>query len=174
MRTWLCALAALAGASCVVHEALPPVSGMAMSDKPLVLKLPMMGSAQVFDLASQRGKVVLLDVWATWCEPCKEALPTYQALAQQYGARGLQVYALNVDADTKQIGSFLQSVKVTLPVLVDKDAAVAEKLLHVSVMPTTFIIDKRGVVRHVHEGFAEEFLMKYQTEIEALLAEKAP
>jgi thiol-disulfide isomerase/thioredoxin len=161
---WLCA--------CVSQGPLPVQQGSSGgSQTPLLLKLPRFPSGEPFDLASERGHVVLLDVWATWCEPCRDALPVYEALAKQYGSKGLSVYAINVDADAKKIGDFLGSIKVSVPVLIDKDAAAAEHLLHVKEMPTTFILDRQGVVRFTHAGFAEEFLMKYQTEIEALLAE---
>jgi thiol-disulfide isomerase/thioredoxin len=115
--------------------------------------------------------VVLLDVWATWCEPCRDALPLYEQLAKEYGKRGLKVYAMNVDEDPRAIPEFLKEVKVELPILVDTNAAVAEKTLGVRMMPTTFFLDRKGVVRFVHEGFAEEFLQKYQNELEQLLAE---
>jgi thiol-disulfide isomerase/thioredoxin len=124
-------------------------------------------------IASDRGNVVLLDVWATWCEPCKDALPMYQDLAKHYAARGLKVYALNVDEDTRAIPPFLEETKVTLPVLLDANAAVSEKVLRVRGMPTTVLLDRQGRVRYVHEGFAEEYLSKYQAEIEELLAEPA-
>lgn len=126
-----------------------------------------------YSVVSDRGSVVLLDVWATWCEPCRDALPLYEQLAKEYGNRGLKVYALNVDEDARAIPAFLAEAKVTLPILMDANAQVAEKTLGVKMMPTTFLVDRKGVVRFVHEGFAEEFLQKYQTEIEQLLAERA-
>jgi peroxiredoxin len=78
-----------------------------------------------------------------------------------------------VDEDSRAIPNFLTETKVSLPILLDANAQVAEKTLGVKMMPTTFIMDRKGVVRFVHEGFAAEFLQKYQTEIEQLLAERA-
>ena len=124
-------------------------------------------------IADDRGHVVLLDVWATWCEPCRDALPMYENLAKHYAARGLKVYALNVDEDTRAIPTFVQETKVSLPILLDANAEIADKVLRVRVMPTTVLIDRKGMVRYVHEGFAEEFLARYQSEIELLLAEPA-
>ena len=95
-----------------------------------------------------------------------------QDLAKQYGAKGLKVYAINVDADPKVVPAFLKELKVDLPVLLDPGANIAENALQVKVMPTAFLIDRNGNLRHVHEGFAEEFLQQYLTEIEALLGEK--
>ncbi|HSP77785.1 MAG TPA: TlpA disulfide reductase family protein, partial [Myxococcaceae bacterium] len=122
-------------------------------------------------ISSDRGHGVLLDVWATWCEPCRDALPMYQDLAKHYASRGLKVYALNVDEDVRAIPPFLEEVKVELPILLDTNAAVSEAVLRVRSMPTTVLVDRKGRVRYVHEGFAEEFLGRYQAEIEELLAE---
>ncbi|CAM4514953.1 TlpA family protein disulfide reductase [Corallococcus exiguus] len=143
------------------------------SGQPLVFQVKRYPDNSPYDLKSDRGQVVLLDVWATWCEPCKDALPMYAQLQKEYGSRGFKAYALNVDEDVRAIPPFLEEAKVELPILLDANALVSERLLKVRLMPTTFLIDRKGVVRHVHEGFAEEFLQKFQTEIEQLLAEPA-
>lgn len=145
--------------------------GTASESKPLQFTVKRYPGGEPHAIDSDRGSVVLLDVWATWCEPCRDALPIYQDLAKHYAPRGLKVYALNVDEDSRALSPFLQETKVTLPILVDANAEVAEKVLRVRVMPTTLLVDRKGVVRYVHEGFAEEFLAKYQSEIEELLAE---
>lgn len=159
--------------SCVKREAMPPLTGnVANKAMPLKLILPLHPSGEPVSFEALRGSVVLLDVWATWCEPCRDALPTYEALQKEYGPRGLKVYALNVDEDQSLVAPFLAETKVQLPVLLDKRGQAAENVLNVRLMPTSFLIDKRGFIRHVHEGFAEEFLQQYQSEIEVLLAEK--
>jgi thiol-disulfide isomerase/thioredoxin len=190
MRTFLGALAFLGLAGCAQNHELPPlVAGdraalMAPTatergdtrnplSGPLTFQVKRYPDGAAYDVASDRGSVVLLDVWATWCEPCRDALPLYEQLAKEYGKRGLKVYAINVDEDSRAIAPFLQETKVGLPILVDANAAVSEKTLGVKLMPTTFILDRKGVVRFSHEGFAEEFLQQYQTEIEQLLAERA-
>ena len=138
---------------------------------PLDFSVKRYPGGEPYALSEDRGSVVLLDVWATWCEPCRDALPMYQDLAKHYGARGLKVYALNVDEDVRALPPFLAETKVTLPVLLDSQATVAESVLHVRNMPTTLLVDRRGKVRYVHEGFAEESLTQFQTEIEELLSE---
>ncbi|QSQ19420.1 TlpA family protein disulfide reductase [Pyxidicoccus parkwayensis] len=185
-RTCLMALAGgLALAGCAQSQ-MPPLTGPvptgggtqsaleSRAGEPLVFKVKRYPSGEPYDLASDRGSVVLLDVWATWCEPCRDALPFYENLAREYAGRGLKVYALSVDEDPRAIAPFLEETKVGLPVLLDENAQVAERTLKVKGMPTTFYIDRRGVVRHFEEGFAEEFLTRYQSHIEALLAEPAP
>jgi thiol-disulfide isomerase/thioredoxin len=116
----------------------------------------------------------MLDVWATWCEPCRESLPQYQALAGKYAARGLRLYALNVDGDAAvpmEIPKFITETKLSVPILLDTDAKLSEETLKVKVMPTALLIDRRGVVRHVHEGFEGRSLAEVVGHLESLLAE---
>lgn len=167
------ALFALGLCGCVKRDALPSLVNNFRQGDQVNLVLPQYPDGTPHDLSKDRGHVVLLDVWATWCEPCKDALPIYQDLAAHYADKGLRVYAVNMDEDPRQIGPFLQETKVTLPILLEQDGLV-EKSLGVKLMPTTFLLDRQGRLRHRHEGFAEEFLQKYQNEIEQLLAEPAP
>jgi thiol-disulfide isomerase/thioredoxin len=127
-----------------------------------------------YRLSQDRGSVVLLDVWATWCEPCRESLPVYEDFAKEYGPRGLKVYTINVDADAKEVGPFVKELKLTLPVLVDPEARLTEVELKVKTMPTSVLVDRRGVVRVSHEGIPDDFIKTYVAEIEQLLAEKVP
>jgi len=161
-------------AGCLRADPAPPLTGTIEPARPglqqMVLKRHSDG--QDWKLSQDLGSVVLLDVWATWCEPCADSLPMYHDLLKQYGGQGLKVYGINVDADSKLASPFLKELKVEVPVLLDPGANASEAALQVKVMPTAFLIDRKGNLRHVHEGFAEEFLQKYVTEIEALLAEK--
>lgn len=128
---------------------------------------------EAWRLSQDRGSVVLIDVWATWCEPCRDSLPFYDDVARQFRERGLKVYALSVDADPKLITPFVQELKLGLPVLHDPEAAVAGTTLRVSQMPTSLLIDRRGVVRRVHEGLSDDFFQQTLSDVEALLAEPA-
>ena len=151
-----------------------PSNPLGQTDKPFDFTLKRYPDGKPYQLSSDRGSVVLLDVWASWCEPCRDALPMYVDLLKEYGPRGFKVYAINVDADPREIDAFLAETKVELPILLDPGARFAEAELRVKMMPTSFIVDRRGVVRHVEEGFAEEFLSRYLKEIEQLLQEPAP
>ncbi len=166
--------ALLCATSCLRSDPAPALTGTPEPGRPglqqMVLKRQLGG--EPWKLSQDLGSVVLLDVWATWCEPCADSLPMYHDLLKQYGAQGLKVYGINVDADSKVVIPFLKNLKVEVPVLLDPGASISEGALQVKVMPTAFIIDRKGNLRHVHEGFAEEFLQKYVTEIEALLVEK--
>ncbi len=169
----LLAALALASSACVTPG--PPLTGDARggpsrAGAPLDFTLPRLSGAP-YSLSQDRGKVVLLDVWATWCEPCRDALPLYRDLKKQYGARGLEVYAINVDTDARLIADFLAEAKVDVPVLLDPGATFAEATLKVQVMPTAFLVDRRGVLRVTHEGFDEALLATWVKDVEALLAE---
>jgi thiol-disulfide isomerase/thioredoxin len=182
MRPLHLTLAALALCGCASSK-MPPLTGPvapastssapveSSEPAPLQFSVKRYPDGEPHAISSDRGHVVLLDVWATWCEPCRDALPMYEDLSKHYGSRGLKVYTLNVDEDSRALPTFLKETKVSLPVFLDPNAEVAEKVLRVRLMPTTVLIDRQGKVRYVHEGFAEEFLAKYQAEIEQLLAE---
>lgn len=171
-RASLLAVAVLLS-SCA-HGPGPAAPDPRSSAAPLTLELPKFPDGPPHSLVSDRGNVVLLDVWATWCEPCKDALPAYERFVERFGARGFRVYAITVDEDPNQVRKFLDESKLSLPVLVDKNAAVAAEVLRVSMMPTSFLVDRAGVVRFVHEGYAATELPKYEAQIEALLAKPAP
>jgi thiol-disulfide isomerase/thioredoxin len=162
-----CLLLVLAGCT----KAAPSSS---LSTEPIDFTLPRYPSKEPFTLASERGKVVMLDVWATWCEPCRDSLPQYQTLASKYAERGLRLYALNVDGDAAvpaEIPKFITETKLSLPILLDTDAKLAEELLKVKVMPTAVLIDRKGRVRHVHEGFENKSLSEVTSQLESLLDE---
>lgn len=145
-----------------------------LSTEPIDFTLPTYPSKEPFALKSQRGNVVMLDVWATWCEPCRESLPLYQTLAHKYVDRGLRLYALNVDGDAavpNEIPKFITETKLSLPIILDTDAKLAEDLLKVKVMPTALLIDRKGRVRHVHEGFENNSLNEITAHVESLLNE---
>lgn len=166
----------MAVTACLKPLPVPPVTGPhsehpALALSPLDFTLARYPDKTPFKLSSERGHVVLIDVWATWCEPCRDALPLYQDMAKEFGPKGFKVLALNVDADPSQIPKFLAETKLQLDILLDPNAEYAENTLKVKVMPTALLIDRTGRVRKVHEGFAEEFFAKYMSEVSDLLAE---
>ncbi len=162
----------VAANGCRTAPPLPPVTGPDTSSQPLSFQVPFHDGSGTWDPAQDRGSVILLDVWATWCEPCRDALPLWQDLAKEYAARDFKVYALSLDEDPAQVGRFIEETKLQLPVVMDEEGKVAERMLKVTMMPTSFLIDRRGIIRHVNQGFAEEHLAKYQSQIEQLLGEK--
>lgn len=96
-----------------------------------------------FELAQARGKVVLLNFWASWCEPCRSEMPSLELLAQKYEARGLQVLAVNHRETDAAMRRFLQQMPVGLPMLRDADGAVA-RAYGVRIFPTSVLIARDG------------------------------
>ena len=123
------------------------------------------------DIGADRGKVRVVDFWATWCEPCVEALPLLDGYARELGPRGLSVYGITIDEDLSQVRDFLERTPVGFPILRDQ-GAVRMQRYDVRIMPVTLIVDRRGVIRHVHQGWSEARAAKQRKEIEALLEER--
>ncbi|AUX41875.1 ahpC/TSA family protein [Sorangium cellulosum] len=125
-----------------------------------------------------RGKVVIVDFWATYCHPCRRSFPRYQELVDRF-AGALAVLAVSVDApedvSREQIEAFATEAGVKFKILWDKDQR-AEKQYRPRRMPTAFVIDQGGVVRHVHAGYEDGEEETIAREIEALLssASRAP
>lgn len=110
------------------------------------------------DLGAYRGKVVLLNFWATWCEPCKRELPALQAAHDQLAGQGLAVIGVNLTddelvqgRDQATIKSFLDQFGVTYPVALDMEGEVTNAY-RVFPLPTSFFIDGEGRIRYVHIG----------------------
>jgi peroxiredoxin len=99
---------------------------------------------RVVQLAALRGKVVFINVWATWCPPCVEEMPTIQRLHQQLHQRGLEVLTVSVDALGAQVvAPFVHKYQLTFPVLLDPTSTI-ERLYRTSGVPESFIVDKQG------------------------------
>ena len=99
-------------------------------------------------LASQRGKVVLFNVWATWCHPCRDEIPELLVLYDKYKPRGLELVGVSIDANGSEeaIRSFMKDFRMTYPIWRDPDERVSAEFLVVGV-PATFLIDRNGILR---------------------------
>ena len=97
-------------------------------------------------LSEFRGKVVILNFWATWCGPCVAEMPSLNNLYQEFKSRGLVVIAISVDPTEKSVLSFIAEKKPAFPVLMDKNKEVYFDSYAVMGLPATFIIDRRGVL----------------------------
>jgi cytochrome c biogenesis protein CcmG, thiol:disulfide interchange protein DsbE len=99
-------------------------------------------------LGAQKGKVVLLNVWATWCHPCRDEIPELRVLQKQYEGRGLEIVGVSVDADGNDDGikAFMREFEMTYPIWRDPDERVSAQFAVIGV-PATFLIDKKGVLR---------------------------
>ena len=99
-----------------------------------------------YDLASEKGNVVLLNVWATWCGPCRFEIPELQKMHDELSARGFKVVGVSVDeGDAKEVKDFIANQKMTYPVVHDPDGRIAN-LLATTVLPTSVLIDRHGKI----------------------------
>lgn len=122
-------------------------------------------------MQSLRGKVVLVDFWASWCEPCAEEMPVLERLYQQYREQGFRVVAVSQDRQASNIRTFLQQHRVSFPVVHDANHQVAGRYSPPR-MPSSYIIDRQGVVRHVHAGYRSGDARVFEREIRALLSQR--
>lgn len=121
-------------------------------------------------LQEERGNVVLINFWASWCGPCREELPHFEKLQQEYEDLGFTVLAVNVDEDPNKANILLDDIPVSFPVLFDDNDSVS-KMYDVRAMPTTVIVDRDGNQRLTHYGYKSGDEAKYQKAIKALLRE---
>ncbi|HUA98433.1 MAG TPA: TlpA disulfide reductase family protein [Terracidiphilus sp.] len=121
------------------------------------------------DLARLRGKVVLLDFWATWCAPCEVEMPAFSAWQRKYGAQGLQVVGISMDDSPAPVRRAVGRLKPAYPVAMG-DAQLGELYGGVMGLPLVFLIDRRGVVRARYQG--ETDLKRIETRMRELLAER--
>ncbi|HET8541707.1 MAG TPA: TlpA disulfide reductase family protein [Anaeromyxobacter sp.] len=117
------------------------------------------------------GKVRVVDFWATWCDPCREQLPFLDRLASEYGPQGLSVYGVSFDEDRDALERFLVHTPVSFEILWDKGGTALSEKLEITRLPTTIVIDGRGVVRAVHLGYDRDEERKIEAAVRRLLAE---
>jgi cytochrome c biogenesis protein CcmG, thiol:disulfide interchange protein DsbE len=103
-------------------------------------------------LDSLRGKVVLVDFWASWCGPCRASFPWLGSMQERYGPRGLAVVAVNLDKERADADAFLERYATPFTVAFDPTGKTAEAYA-VAAMPSTFLLDRDGKVLLVHTGF---------------------
>jgi cytochrome c biogenesis protein CcmG, thiol:disulfide interchange protein DsbE len=119
------------------------------------------------DLHAYRGKVVLLNFWATWCAPCQVEMPSFVAWQGKYGGQGLQIVGVSMDDDPALARAAYRKLKLNYPVAMG-DVKLGDLYGGVLGLPITFLIDRRGIVRAEFEG--ETDLGKMEAQLKALLA----
>ena len=102
-------------------------------------------SGKTVPLSAFKGKVVLLNFWATWCPPCRAEMPALNKLYRALKPRGLEIIAVSTDRSVNDIKGFLEKHRVDFPILFDADHS-ASKQYRVFSMPTTFLIDRNGMI----------------------------
>jgi thiol-disulfide isomerase/thioredoxin/outer membrane lipoprotein-sorting protein len=112
-------------------------------------------SGRTHSLKGQRGKVVLLDFWATWCGPCRMQMPNVEKLHNEFRRKGLVVYAINQRESAQTARAYLQKNKYTTLALLDTDGKVGERY-HVTGIPSLVVIDRKGVIAAHYVGVHSE------------------
>jgi cytochrome c biogenesis protein CcmG, thiol:disulfide interchange protein DsbE len=121
-------------------------------------------------LASFKGKVVLVDFWASWCVPCATSFPALDALYRELEPRGFMVVAVNVDERRKDADAFLAAHPHVMPLFFDPKGE-SPSAFGVKGMPTSFLIDRAGIIRFAHVGYSADVGQRYRQEIGLLLSE---
>jgi thiol-disulfide isomerase/thioredoxin len=152
--------------------------GAAQEDRPGTAPAPAITPAAApdttgFDPARHAGRVVYLDFWASWCSPCKLSFPWMQEIADTYGARGLEVIAVNLDKKRAAADEFLRGMDPRFAVVFDPEGKLAARY-QLQGMPTAILFDRSGTVRATHIGFQKGDRKALISQIEGLLAEPMP
>ncbi len=122
-------------------------------------------------LQEQRGKVLLVNFWATWCGPCRKEMPHLNRISDKYKSAGLVLLGVNIDEDVRNAADVASKLKVSFPVLLDTDKSVS-KLYDLNSMPSTMVIDRSGKVRYLHRGYQDGYEESYDQQIRELLKER--
>ena len=127
---------------------------------------------KVVRLSDLRGQPVLLNLWATWCYPCREEMPSMNALYKDYRAKGLAIVAIAMDEGGKPVvAPFMQAYGLTFPVLLDPQNMLGTRL-QVPGIPTSYLLDKRGRIIGLEIGARDWNTRKIRHLVEQLLAEE--
>lgn len=124
-------------------------------------------TAEPLDLAQHRGKVVLVDFWASWCEPCRHSFPWLNEMQAKYGDR-LVVIGVNVDRERADASRFLAQVPAHFQIVYDPAGELAAKY-EVMGMPSSYVFDTSGTLVDKHIGFRKGLLDERETQLQKLL-----
>lgn len=161
---------ALAGMACILAfaEACPPA--VAQADPLLNKPVPLFARNDIdnhkVDLAALRGRVVLLNFWATWCAPCQIEIPRFAEWQTRYKAEGLEIIGISMDDDAAPVESLLRKLKVNYPMVMG-DEKLGLQYGGVLGLPVTYLIDRKGIVRAHYKGEAD--LNRMEADIRKLL-----
>lgn len=148
----------------------PSAQALEPGDKAPQFSARSLDGTQTLSMSKYRGKVVYLDFWASWCGPCLKSLPMMEEMRKEFAASGLQVVAVNVDKDLGKAKKFVQKHGIGYPSAQDPEGRLPGTF-EVGTMPTSFVIDRNGVIRHIHRGFKPSDMEEIREQVRSLLAE---
>ena len=125
-------------------------------------------SGRTLSLSDSRGKVVVLDFWATWCDPCKQEIPHFIEMQSKYAPQGLQVLGISMDDDEPPVRQFQRQFKMNYPVAIG-NPKLADQYGGILGLPITFVIDRNGRITARHIGATDPSLI--EAEVQKLLAQ---
>ncbi|WP_440904354.1 peroxiredoxin family protein [Catenovulum sp. SX2] len=127
-------------------------------------------SGENVKLSEQKGQIILLNFWASWCGPCRKEMPALEDLHQQFSDLGVAVWGVNVEQDPEPGKGFLKEIEVSFPIMFDSENTVTAAY-DVAAMPTTILIDRDGKVRAEFKGYKAGYEKKYAKAIKRLIRE---
>jgi cytochrome c biogenesis protein CcmG/thiol:disulfide interchange protein DsbE len=128
-------------------------------------------SGQTISLDNYRGHVLILDFFATWCQPCRQSIPHLVEMNHKYGKQGLQILGLSVDEEGERVvKTFTDEFRVNYPLALAGDATTVD--FGVRSVPVMYLIDKKGKIAEVYRGFSNEIARSTEQSIKRLLIEK--
>jgi peroxiredoxin len=160
VKTWLVATLLLLGTGAAV-------SAVSLSALAPDFTLHALGGPNL-RLQEQRGRVVMLNFWATWCAPCRQEMPQLNKLYEKYRTSGFVLLSVNVDDDTRHAADAAAKLGLKFPVLLDTDKSVSRQY-DLNTMPSTVLIDRDGRVRYLHRGYVVGDEDLYDKQIRDLL-----
>jgi len=129
------------------------------------------GDNKNINLEKLKGKVVYLDFWASWCDPCRKSFPWMNEMHTRFDSNKFTIVAVNLDASKADATKFLKIVPAKFDIAYDPNGKVAEKY-QLKAMPTSYLIDKHGNIALVHKGYREGEAAKIEEKIHKLINSK--
>lgn len=155
----------------VVAAFIQNVSALEQGDSIPDCSLKLFNESKAFDLKQLKGKVVYLDFWASWCAPCAKSFPFLNTLHTDLNDKGVEIAAVNLDENPNDAKEFLEKYPANFPIITDNLAQCAEQF-GVKAMPSSYLIDRKGVIRHIHLGFKPSDTDDLKRLLATLISEK--
>jgi len=144
-------------------------SALTTGDAPPAIDMPDQAGNKV-DLNELKGKVVVIDFWASWCGPCRQEMPVLEELHKKYAKQGLVLIGINIDTNSKKMNNFLKGTPASFRIVHDRKLTVAARY-EPGTMQSSYFVGRDGKIRYVHEGFHKKDAAELEERIKALLAE---